>query len=109
MYNHGWIINYAAMLYDMDRALGDLLDSIDRLGLLAMRRYPDFDNGSGLWERTPKGGKGSLYEENPDARVCPRRESIWFWFQSSVVQWDFLQTFYDLAGGTGTSPRTGWR
>ena len=74
MYNHGWIINYAAMLDDMDRALGTLLDSIDRLGI-AGNTYVILtsDNGGGFGEMPLKGGKGSLYEGgNPDASVCPR-------------------------------------
>ena len=34
MYNHGWIINYAALLDDMDRATSTLLDAIDELGIV---------------------------------------------------------------------------
>ena len=64
MYNHGWIINYAAMLDDVDRAFGTLLDAINELGI-DEETYVIFtsDNGGGFRGNAPlKAGKGSLYE-----------------------------------------------
>ena len=108
MYNHGWIINYAAMLDDMDRALGALLDSIDRLGI-AGNTYVILtsDNGGGFRGNAPlKGGKGSLYEGGIRMPAFVRGPGIQRGSYSKVpvVQWDFLQTFYDLAGGTEPLP-----
>ena len=108
MYNHGWIINYAAMLDDMDRALGTLLDSIDRLGI-AGNTYVILtsDNGGGFRGNAPlKGGKGSLYEGGirMPAFVSGPGIQRGSYSKVPVVQWDFLQTFYDLAGGTEPLP-----
>ena len=54
MYNHGWIINYAAMLDDVDRAFGTLLDAIDELGI-EEETYVIFtsDNGGGFRGNAP--------------------------------------------------------
>ena len=104
MYNHGWIINYAAMLDDMDRATGTLLDAIDELGI-ADNTYVILtsDNGGGFRGNAPlKGGKGSLYEGGIRMPSFVRGPGIksGSYCDVPVVQWDFLQTFYDLAGGT---------
>ena len=108
MYNHGWIINYAAMLDDLDRALGTLLDSIDQLGI-SDNTYVllTSDNGGGFRGNAPlKAGKGSLYEGGIRMPSFVRGPVIQCGSYSSVpvVQWDFLQTFYDLAGGTAPLP-----
>ena len=108
VYNHGWIINYAAMLDDLDRALGTLLDSIDRLGI-ADNTYVILtsDNGGGFRGNAPlKAGKGSLYEGGIRMPSFVRGPGIQYGTYCSVpvVQWDFLQTFYDLAGGTAPLP-----
>ena len=54
MYNHGWIINYAAMLDDVDRAFGTLLDAIEELGIKE-NTYVVFtsDNGGGFRGNNP--------------------------------------------------------
>ena len=108
MYNHGWIINYAAMLDDMDRATGTLLDAIDQLGI-ADNTYVILtsDNGGGFRGNAPlKGGKGSLYEGGIRMPSFVRGPDIksGTYCDVPVVQWDFLQTFYDLAGGTDPLP-----
>ena len=107
-YNHGWIINYAAMLDDMDRALGTLLDALDELGI-ADNTYVILtsDNGGGFRGNAPlKGGKGSLYEGGIRMPSFVRGPGIkpGSYCDVPVVQWDFLQTFYDLAGGTRPLP-----
>jgi arylsulfatase A-like enzyme len=108
MYNHGWLINYAAMLDDMDRSTGTLLDRIDELGI-GENTYVILtsDNGGGFRGNAPlKGGKGSLYEGGIRMPTFVRGPGIDRGSYSSVpvVQWDFLQTFYDLAGGTEPLP-----
>jgi arylsulfatase A len=108
MYNHGWIINYAAMLDDLDRSLGTLLDSIEDLGI-ADNTYVILtsDNGGGFRGNAPlKAGKGSLYEGGIRMPTFVRGPGIrcGTYCDVPVVQWDFLQTFYDLAGGTETLP-----
>ncbi len=107
-FNHGWIINYAAMLDDMDRAFGVLLDAIDELGI-ADNTYIILtsDNGGGFRGNAPlRGGKGSLYEGGIRMPSFVRGPGIKAGSYCSVpvVQWDFLQTFYDLAGGTKPLP-----
>ena len=109
MYNHGWIINYAAMLDDVDRAMGTLLDSIEDLGI-GENTYFIFtsDNGGGFRGNAPlKQGKGSLYEGGIRMPSMVRGPGIkkGSYCDVPIVQWDFLQTFYDLAGGTDPLPK----
>lgn len=109
MYNHGWIINYAAMLDDMDRATGVLLDAIDEIGI-ADNTFVIFtsDNGGGFRGNAPlRGGKGSLYEGGIRMPTVVRGPGIrpGSYCDVPVVQWDFLQTFYDFAGGTEPLPK----
>ena len=109
MYNHGWIINYAAMLDNVDRAMGILLDSIDDLGIRE-NTYFIFtsDNGGGFRGNAPlRQGKGSLYEGGIRMPSLVRGPGIkkGSYCNVPVVQWDFLQTFYDLAGGTDPLPK----
>ena len=108
MYNHGWIINYAAMLDDVDRAFGTLLDAIDELGI-DEETYVIFtsDNGGGFRGNAPlKAGKGSLYEGGIRMPSFVRGPGVkgGSYCKVPVVQWDFLQTFYDLAGGSVPLP-----
>jgi arylsulfatase A len=107
-YNHGWIINYAAMLDDVDRAFGTLLDALDELGI-ADNTYVILtsDNGGGFRGNKPlQAGKGSLYEGGIRMPSFVRGPGIkaGSYCNVPVVQWDFLQTFYDLAGGTAPLP-----
>ena len=108
MYNHGWIINYAAMLDDVDRAFGTLLDAIEELGIKE-NTYVVFtsDNGGGFRGNNPlKAGKGSLYEGGIRMPTFVRGPGIkpGSYCKVPVVQWDFLQTFHDLSGGTDPLP-----
>ena len=108
MYNHGWIINYAAMLDDVDRAFGTLLDAIDELGI-EEETYVIFtsDNGGGFRGNAPlKAGKGSLYEGGIRMPSLVRGPGVkaGSYCKVPIVQWDFLQTFYDLAGGSVPLP-----
>lgn len=108
MYTNGWLINYAAMIEDTDTALGHILDTLDDLGI-ADNTYVIFtsDNGGGFRGNNPlRGGKGNLLEGGLRMPSVVRGPGIDSGTYASVpmVQWDFLQTFYDLAGGTEPLP-----
>jgi len=53
-FKHNWLLNYAAMIDDTDRTFGDLLDSLDELGI-ADNTYVIFtsDNGGGVRGNAP--------------------------------------------------------
>ena len=108
MYTNGWLINYAAMIEDTDTAFGHILDTLDDLGI-ADNTYVIFtsDNGGGFRGNNPlRGGKGNLLEGGLRMPSVVRGPGIDSGTYASVpmVQWDFLQTFYDLAGGTEPLP-----
>ena len=97
------------MLDDVDRAFGTLLDAIDELGI-EEETYVIFtsDNGGGFRGNAPlKAGKGSLYEGGIRMPSFVRGPEVkgGSYCKVPIVQWDFLQTFYDLAGGTDPLPR----
>lgn len=109
MYNHGWLINYAAMIEDTDKAFGDLLDALNELGIVD-NTYVLFtsDNGGGFRGNDPlRGGKGNLLEGGLRMPSIVKGPGIEPGTATSVpmVQWDFLPTFYDLAGGTEPLPK----
>lgn len=109
MYTNGWLINYAAMIEDTDRAFGTILDALDELGI-AENTYVVFtsDNGGGFRGNQPlRGAKGNLLEGGLRMPSVVRGPGIAPGSYTSVpmVQWDFLQTFYDLAGGTDPLPK----
>ena len=108
MYTNGWLINYAAMIDDTDHAFGKILDRIDELGI-ADNTYVVFtsDNGGGFRGNQPlRGSKGNLFEGGLRMPSVVRGPGIEPGSYTTVpmVQWDFLQTFYDLAGGTEPLP-----
>ncbi len=108
MRNHGWIINYAAMIEDLDASFGDLLDELDALDI-ADNTYVLFtsDNGGGFRGNKPlTGAKGNLLEGGIRMPSFVRGPGIKHgsYNNTPMVHWDFLQTFYDLAGGTEPLP-----
>ncbi|MCP4773012.1 MAG: sulfatase-like hydrolase/transferase, partial [Planctomycetaceae bacterium] len=65
------------------------------------------DNGGGFRGNTPlRGGKGSLYEGGIRMPTVVRGPGVspGTYCDVPIVQWDFLQTFYDLAGGIQPLP-----
>lgn len=99
---------YAAMIDDLDAAVGRVLDAVDELGLQE-NTYIFFtsDNG-GLARQFPgfneplRAGKGSFYEGGlrvpfivAGPGIDPASSS-----DVPVIGWDFLPTFADLAGGS---------
>jgi arylsulfatase A-like enzyme len=104
MYTNGWLINYAAMIEDTDTAFGHILDALDDLGI-ADNTYVIFtsDNGGGFRGNHPlRGSKGNLLEGGLRMPSVVRGPGIepGSYTKVPMVQWDFLQTFYELAGGT---------
>ncbi len=63
-FKHDWLLNYAAMIEDMDRSFGTLLDALEMLGM-ANNTYVVFtsDNGGGMRGNGPlRGAKADLTE-----------------------------------------------
>ena len=107
-FKHNWIINYAAMIDDMDVQFGRLLDRVESLGIKE-NTYVIFtsDNGGGLRGNDPLvGAKGDLTEGGirvPYVISGPKvlKNS---YNKHTIVGWDLLPTVYDLAGGKEPLP-----
>ena len=114
--DRGYTQAWAAMLDELDTGVGRLLGSIDDLGI-AENTYVFFtaDNGGrgtvpgGDESRTPTnhpltGAKHSLYEGGVRVPFLARGPEIspGSACHTPVVGYDFLATFYDLAGGRGS-------
>lgn len=109
-------IAFAAMLDDMDRSIGDILDAIESLEiddntyviLTSDNGGVNLDTVAGLpTENHPLDGhKHSLLEGGIRVPLIIKGPSITpgSVCHQPVVGYDFLPTFYDLAGGTGTLP-----
>ena len=107
-YKHNWLLNYAAMVDDTDRAFGDLLDHLKALGI-EENTYVIFtsDNGGGLRGNAPlSGAKGDLTEGGIRVPFVIRGPEVPAGQYCSVptAGWDLLPTFYDLAGGRAPLP-----
>lgn len=107
-YKHNWLINYAAMIDDIDVQFGRLLKSIDSLGIKD-NTYVIFtsDNGGGLRGNEPlQGAKGDLTEGGIRVPFIVRGPNIPknSYSNQSIVGWDLLPTLYDLAGGKVSLP-----
>jgi len=110
----GW----AAMLEDLDDGVGHILDTIEELGIGnntyvfftsdngGRGEIPGADNSLSAPNRPLSGAKGSLYEGGirvPFIVMGPRVEAGSV-SRAPVVGYDFLPTFYDLAGGRKPLP-----
>lgn len=108
VYKHNWLINYAAMIEDTDRAFGELLNHLDRLGI-SENTYVIFtsDNGGGLRGNKPlSGAKGDLTEGGIRVPFIIRGPGVPKGRYCSVptAGWDLLPTYYELAGGRHALP-----
>ena len=107
-YKHNWIINYAAMIDELDQTIGELMDHLDQIGLKE-NTYVFFtsDNGGGLRGNAPlRGAKADLTEGGirvPLIVIGPDVKKNSF-CNIPVVGWDFLPTFYELTGGNLEMP-----
>ena len=114
--DRGYPNAWAAMLEELDRGVGQLLDTLDQLGI-ADNTYVFFtaDNGGrgtvpGGDTKRPAtnhpltGAKHSLYEGGIRVPFMARGPGIKAGSLSRVpvAGYDFLPTFFDLAGGTGS-------
>lgn len=102
---------YAAMAQDLDTGLGAILDQLDALAI-ADRTYVLFtsDNGGDFQGRGNgplRGGKATLWEGGIRVPTVVRGPGVPAGAHCTVpiVGWDFLPTFFDLAGGTAPLPR----
>jgi len=98
----GWLLNYAAMIEDLDTGLGMVLDKLDDLGI-ADNTVVIFtsDNGGGFRENRPlAGGKADLWEGGIRVPMVVRGPGVsaGTYCDVPVVGWDFLPTIRDLAG-----------
>jgi arylsulfatase A-like enzyme len=107
-FKHNWLLNYAAMIDDTDRAFGDLLDHLEMLGI-ADNTYVIFtsDNGGGLRGNKPlRGAKADLTEGGIRIPFVVRGPNIPHgkYCDIPTAGWDILPTFYELAGGKKSLP-----
>jgi len=107
-FKHNWLLNYAAMIDDTDRAFGDLLDHLDDLGV-ADNTYVIFtsDNGGGVRGNAPlRGAKADLTEGGIRVPFVVRGPGVLEGGYCGVptAGWDILPTLYDLAGGNAPLP-----
>jgi len=98
-----WILEYAAMIENLDTGLGGILKKIDELGI-ADNTYVIFfsDNGGDFKGNAPlRGQKSELWEGGVRVPMVVRGPGIkpGSRCDEPVVGWDFLPTFVDLAGG----------
>jgi arylsulfatase A-like enzyme len=109
-FKHNWVVNYGAMIEDLDTVFGQLLDTLDELGI-SENTYVIFtsDNGGGVrGNGILKGAKGDLTEGGIRIPMVVRGPGVLQGAYTNVaaVQWDYLPTFYDLAGGTKALPES---
>lgn len=108
-FKHNWLLNYAAMIEDLDRTFGDLLDCLDTFGI-ADNTVVIFtsDNGGGLRGNRPlRGAKADLTEGGIRVPFVVRGPGVPCGGHCSepVAGWDLLPTFYELAGGAEPLPK----
>lgn len=114
--DRGYPPAWAAMMEELDRAVGRLLDTLDELDI-ADETYvffttdnggrgtvPGGDTGRPATNHPLTGAKHSLYEGGIRVPFMARGPGIKAGSVSHVpvVGYDFLPTFFDLAGGTGS-------
>ncbi|MHC5056941.1 MAG: sulfatase-like hydrolase/transferase [Planctomycetota bacterium] len=102
------MIEYAAMVEDLDTGLGMILDEIDRLGI-ARNTYGifTFDNGGGHRGNEPlQGGKADLWEGGIRVPMVVRGPGIRAGSNcdAPVAGWDFWATARALAGDNTPLP-----
>ena len=103
-----WILNYAAMIENLDTTFGDLLQKIEDLGIRE-ETYVFYasDNGGGLRGNDPlRGAKADLTEGGIRVPMVVRGPGVLkgAYCDEPVVGWDLLPTFSDLAGNTTPLP-----
>ncbi len=97
-----WILNYAAMIENLDTGLGMLLEKLKKLNI-EKNTYVIFfsDNGGGFRENLPlKGGKADLTEGGLRVPMVVQGPDIpgGTYCDKPVTGWDFFPTFAELTG-----------
>ena len=98
-----WMLEYAAMIENLDVSLEGILNKIDELGI-AENTYVIFfsDNGGDFRGNAPlRGQKSELWEGGIRVPMVVRGPGIkpGSRCDEPVVGWDFMPTFVDFAGG----------
>ena len=105
---NAWMMTYAAMIEDLDAALGLLLKQIDDLGIRD-RTYVIFtsDNGGGFRTNRPlRSGKATLWEGGLRVPMVIRGPGVSAGTTCPVpvAGWDLLPTVHDLIGSSKPLP-----
>jgi arylsulfatase A-like enzyme len=105
---NSWIIEYAAMIEDMDTGVGMILDKLKQLGI-DNKTYVIFisDNGGGFRENEPlKGGKANLWEGGIRVPMVVQGPGIkaGTLCNTPVAAWDLYPTISELTGNTNPFP-----
>jgi len=103
------IVDYAAMIEDLDAGFGMLLNKIDELGITD-NTYIIYtsDNGGGFRGNTPlTKGKADLWEGGIRVPMVVRGPSVLAgsYCDVPVVGWDFFPTFSDLISNPNPLPK----
>jgi len=98
--NCNWILQYAAMIENLDSSLGSIMDAVDKAGI-GDNTYIIFssDNGGGFRDNGPlSGGKARMFEGGLRVPTVVRGPGVLKNTQCDVpvVQWDLLPTLHDL-------------
>lgn len=101
--NH-WILEYAAMIENLDSGLAGIMEKVEKLGI-ADNTYIIFfsDNGGSFRGNEPlRGQKSELWEGGIRVPMVVRGPGIkpGTYCDEPVAGWDFLPTFIDLVGGS---------
>lgn len=102
------MVDYAAMVEDLDTGLGMILDKLDELGI-SDNTYVIFtsDNGGGFRGNAPlQKGKADLWEGGLRVPTVVRGPKVLAgaYCDVPIVGWDFLPTISDLVGNTKALP-----
>ena len=105
---NAWMMNYSAMIEDLDTSLGLMLDKLDELQI-ADNTYVIFtsDNGSGFRGNEPlKGGKANLWEGGLRVPFVVRGPGVrkGSYCDKPVAGWDIYPTVRDLIGSKKPLP-----
>jgi len=103
------VVDYAAMIEDLDTGFGMILNELDKLGI-ADNTYVIFtsDNGGGFRGNTPLArGKADLWEGGIRVPTVVHGPGIpsGSYCDVPIVGWDFFPTFSDLIGNPNPLPK----
>jgi arylsulfatase A-like enzyme len=105
---NSWIIEYAAMIEDVDTGIGMVLDKLEQLGI-NNKTYVIFisDNGGGFRDNEPlRGGKANLWEGGIRVPMVVTGPGIkaGSLCNTPVAAWDIYPTISELIGNRSPLP-----